>query len=61
MDEDDIIDRIVVKPGHGAKVVKVFLTLEKFLDIPFYSVNNFFDSFLIGGLLVSHDITLLSN
>ena len=61
MNEDGIVDGIAVKPGHGAEIIKIPLTLEKFLDVLLYPVNDFFDTFPVGGFLVCHSEKLLSN
>ena len=54
MDEKGVVDGIVVKPGHGAEVVKIPLAQEKLLDVLLDPGNDFFDTFLVGGSLVCH-------
>ena len=54
MDEDGVVDRIGVKPGHSAQVLQIPLTLENLLDAVLNASHDLLDLLPVAGLFVRH-------
>lgn len=60
MDEDGIVIGIVVKPGHGAEIVRKFVALKQVLYASLNPGDDFLDPFPVAGLVICHGKNLLS-